>query len=201
VTSRGVATFESHDVEDQTSEEWNDRKSCLRPSRPVPPSQRTHFMVSVKTASPAVPYVERCSDCSWIDPTALQWWADNAVKNSLNERARRIAVAAETEPFSFVNSAGLPEPDLDEILGQALGAASMCWVGGTGDLEFDSTRAKAIWEALRAEVDRALDGQHSEHTLEKVRSELYKAGLDQLTVTDTITGMQNSGILFRERAK
>jgi hypothetical protein len=156
VTTRGVATFESHGVEDQTSEEWSDKKSCLRPGQPVPPSARSHHMISVKTASPKVPYVEQCTDCSWIDPASLEWWADSAVKNSLNERARRIAVAADTEPFSFVNSAGAPEPDLDEILGQALGAASMCWVGGTGDLEFDSTRAKAIWEALRTEVHNAL---------------------------------------------
>jgi hypothetical protein len=156
-----VRTFESHGVEDQTSEEWNTKKSCIgRPRNPgIPDETYSHHMISIKTASPAVPYVEQCADCSWIDPASLQWWADNAVKLSLNARAKRIAVAVDIEPFAFVQMQGEPPLELDEIIAQALGAASACWVGGTGELEFNSTRAKAIWEALRVELRREFDAE------------------------------------------
>jgi len=137
-----VRTLESHGVEDQTAEAWS---GC-----------NEHHMISVKTWSPKVPYVERCSFCGWIDSASLEWWADNAIKNSLNDRARRIAVATETQPFAFVQSS---EQDLefDEILGQALGSVSTCWVGGTGSLEFNSERAAQIFNALRAEIARQFD--------------------------------------------
>jgi hypothetical protein len=37
------------------------------------------------------------------------------------------------------------EPEnLHEAVYQAIGAASVCWVGGTGDLVFDSTQAATI---------------------------------------------------------
>jgi len=48
------------------------------------------------------------------------------------------------------------EPDdpgpltLAEAVGQALGAASVCWAGGTGDLEFDSVRCVEIHDWLMA---------------------------------------------------
>jgi hypothetical protein len=48
------------------------------------------------------------------------------------------------------------EPDdqgplsLAEAVGQSLGAASMCWVGGTGQLEFDSVRCVEINDWLMA---------------------------------------------------
>lgn len=34
----------------------------------------------------------------------------------------------------------------DEVLGQMVGAGSTCWVGGTGDAEFDSTQAVQVIE-------------------------------------------------------
>lgn len=153
-----VRTFESHGVEDQTSEEWNAKKSCIgRPHNPDAPAETyNHHMISIKTGSPKVPYVEQCTDCAFVDPSALEWWADNAVKLSLNDRARRIAVATDTEPFSFVNSTDHPDLDLDEILAQAMGAVSMCWDPRPHNAVFDSTCAKAIWTALAAEVDKAL---------------------------------------------
>jgi hypothetical protein len=153
-----VRTLKSHGVEDQTSEDWNAKKSCIgRPrNSDVPAEAYTHHMLSVKTWSTKVPYVEVCTDCGWIDGASLEWWADNAIKNSLNERARRIAVATETEPFAFVQGSD-GDLDLTEILGQALGAASVCWVGGTGPLEFDSVRAARIFTALRGEIARQFD--------------------------------------------
>lgn len=111
-------------------------------------------MVS-RSAGQKVRWVEICSLCGWIDGAALDGWADNAIKESLSARAARMAVAAETQPFAFVQSSG-EDLTLEEILFQALGAASMCWVGGTGELEFDSTRAKEIGLAVVSEVNRAL---------------------------------------------
>jgi hypothetical protein len=136
-----VRMLPSHGVVDQTAEDW---KPC---------EEAAHWMISVKTGSPKVPYVERCRDCGLIDASSLEWWADNAIKMSLSARAGRMAVATETEPFAFVQSE-CEELQLIEVLGQALGAASVCWVGGTGPLEFDGTRAKSVFTALLAEVER-----------------------------------------------
>lgn len=41
----------------------------------------------------------------------------------------------------------------------------------------------------------------NENTLHKVRSGLSAAGLTEQQITDAINGMQNQGILFRERGK
>jgi hypothetical protein len=42
---------------------------------------------------------------------------------------------------------------LDEWIGQAAGALSGCWVGGTGNLTFDSERASGIVKALTAHLE------------------------------------------------
>jgi hypothetical protein len=41
---------------------------------------------------------------------------------------------------------------------------------------------------------------YDDHTLDKVRTALSAVGLGEAGITDAITGMQNQGILFRERA-
>jgi hypothetical protein len=111
-----------------------------------------HHMVS-HSAGEKVRWVERCSLCGWIDAAALDGWVDHAIKEQMTKRAQRIALAAESEPFSFHQSS-TEELTLEEVLFQALGAASMCWVGGTGSLEFDSVRASQVGHALLAEVQR-----------------------------------------------
>ena len=113
-----------------------------------------HRMESIKTGSDLVPFVEQCSLCFWIDPVSLTWWAEDAVKKSLTKRATRIAVALDTEPFSFVQQDG-EELTLDEMVFQALGAASVCWENPAGAGLFDSSRAKSIGDRLLAEVKRA----------------------------------------------
>lgn len=100
-------------------------------------------------------FVDRCDFCGWIDGAALDRWAESAFKEQLTKRAQNIAVAAETEPFAFVQREG-EGLSIEEICFQALGSASMCWIGGTGSAEFDSLRAKAIGEALVREVKRAI---------------------------------------------
>lgn len=121
-----------------------------------------HKMISIKLSpDSAVKFIERCHVCGWIDEASLAWWVEDAIKLSLSKRAQRIAIAASQTPFAFVQTAG-DDLTLEEILFQALGAASMCWVGGTGDLEFDSSRAKEIGLALMREVDRAMHmAQHT----------------------------------------
>jgi hypothetical protein len=141
-----VRTLKSYAVEDQTAPEFLEVKSCS-------PDGTDHHMISIKTSSEMVPYVEQCQNCDWIDGASLNWWAENAIKESLSDRAKRIAVATESQPFAFVQNPH-EELKLTEVLGQALGAVSVAWVGGTGSLEFDSSRASAIYKALVQEVLR-----------------------------------------------
>jgi hypothetical protein len=143
-----VRTLESHGVEDQTSEEWATKKCCDYFAG------KQHHMISVKTNSRLVPFVEQCTDCSWIDGASLDWWAEDAIKGALSKRAQRIAVATETEPFAFVQS---PSEllTLDEVLIQALAAASArgAELGSKGHAS-DGQRETAILLALRAEIQR-----------------------------------------------
>lgn len=47
---------------------------------------------------------------------------------------------------------------LARITNEALGAASTCWVGGTGDAEFDTAQALEIGEELRAALVPFIEG-------------------------------------------
>lgn len=114
-----------------------------------------HYMISIKTGSEKIRYVEQCVKCQWIDAASLDWWAEDFVKRNSTKRAQRIGVAASSRPFQFVQHHG-EELTLQEILYQALGAASLCWREPTGAGAFDSRRALEIGEALEREVDRAL---------------------------------------------
>lgn len=107
------------------------------------------------SAGKKVRWVEICSLCRWIDKDALDGWADNAIKESLSARAQRIAVAIGTEPFAFVQRSD-EVLQLDEIVFQALGAASACWENLRDAGVFDSTRAKEVGIALLAEVNAAV---------------------------------------------
>lgn len=51
----------------------------------------------------------------------------------------------------------LDDLPLSEWIGQAVGSASMCWIGGTGDAEFDSVVAAQIAESLHAHVQHVID--------------------------------------------
>lgn len=119
------------------------------------PGQR-HEMFSIKLSEGhPVGYIERCRLCGWIDETSLGWWVEDALKTQMSKRAQRIAVAAETQPFTFVQHTDV-DLTLEEILFQALAAASMCWENVEAAGVFDSTRAKEIGMALLREVNRAL---------------------------------------------
>lgn len=118
---------------------------------------KSHEMVSIKMGEDCpVKFIERCHHCGWIDEASLQWWVDDAIKLSNSKRAQRIAVAASNSPFRFVQMPG-EELTLEEILFQALGAASMCWATPEDAGEFDSARAKEVGMAVLREVNRALD--------------------------------------------
>jgi hypothetical protein len=118
---------------------------------------RRHHMVAIVGSGKLVRTVERCDLCGWIDFAALDGYAEAAIKESMEARAQRIAVAAETEPFSFVQRSD-EKLTFEEVVFQALGAASMCWINqetgerSTGHLLFDSTRAKSIGLAFMEEI-------------------------------------------------
>lgn len=112
-------------------------------------------LMDIKTGAEKIRMITQCTRCGWVDPASLDRWAEDAIKSSISTRAQNIAVAAGTEPFTFVDRPGEPIT-LVEAVFQALGAASMCWIGGTGSLEFDSQRAAAVGSALVTEINRAL---------------------------------------------
>lgn len=141
---RPVRSLESHGVIDQVEGAEADRLMAC-----------DHHMVSIKTNSDRVKYVERCQKCGWIDGFSLNWWAENAIKEQMAARAQRIAITVESKPFAFTQST-TEELPIEEVLFQALGAASMCWDPRPYSQVFDSTRAREIGEALLDEVRRYL---------------------------------------------
>lgn len=127
-----------------------------------------HHMVS-HSGGQMVKWVEICSLCGWIDTAALDRWAADAIINAMTKRAQRIAVATETEPFTFVQSS-TEELPLKEIVGQALGAASMCWEFPDRGGIFDSVRAGQIYRALEREIEAAM-----ERTIERTEARMEEA--------------------------
>jgi len=104
-------------------------------------------MMEIRTSSEKIKFVLQCTRCGYLDPGTLDRWADDAAKRSLSASEARTAMAISGEPFTFVRSS---EADitLEEAIGQALGAASMCWETPEGAGEFNSTRASEIYLAL-----------------------------------------------------
>lgn len=107
------------------------------------------------TGAKLIRHLTQCSRCGWVDPAALDRWAESALKEQQSRNAQNIAMASEIEPFSFVQAPG-QELTLSEIVGQALGAASMCWDSMERTGEFQSMRAKRIYEALISEIEREI---------------------------------------------
>ena len=114
-----------------------------------------HELVTILTGSHLIQAINICQICSWIDTEYLDATAANIVKRAVNERATRIAMAVESEPFSFHQSSGEDLP-LQEILVQALAAATQMGIESADD-NFDHNRAGAILRALSAEVERAME--------------------------------------------
>jgi hypothetical protein len=105
-------------------------------------------MGPVDTGSKLVPKIIQCSRCGWVDPASLDAYAELGFKRSLSKIEQRTAMAIEGEPFTFVRSSEA-DVTLDEALGQALGAASMCWTNVEGAGRFKQHRAKQIFEQLK----------------------------------------------------
>lgn len=110
-----------------------------------------------QTGSTLIRQITQCSECLAVDHAALDRWAEQAAKELLSGRAQRIAVASETEPFAFVQSSN-EELSLREILLQALAASAAhgAQLGASGNAS-DGKRETAIFRALSAEVERAME--------------------------------------------
>lgn len=69
------------------------------------------------------------------------------------------AAMATSRPFSFVRTEDEKDTEisLEEAVFQALGAASVCWDNVREAGEFNSSRAKAIGEALMGVIRRDLE--------------------------------------------
>lgn len=159
---------------------------------PEDPYYRPHLMTAHMGGGVLVKSVEICNPCGWINFAALDGYAEAAIKESMDRRAQRIAVAAQTEPFSFVQMPG-DELTFEEVVFQALGAASMCWVGGTGSLEFDSTRAKSIGVRLMDELRM--------HARQERKDAIRSACLQFLAAIDNVSGTANPLIDLRKLAR
>ena len=109
---------------------------------PVPCS-----MMEVRTGSQKIRFVLQCTRCGYLDPAVLDRWAESAAKESLSASEARTAMAISGEPFTFVRSSDA-DITLYDAIGQALGAASMCWENPAGAGVFDSSRAAEIYTAL-----------------------------------------------------
>jgi len=76
-----------------------------------------------------------------------------------------VRQATDQQPKTFrVLPLAMPSPDnildpnlgLEEFIGQAVGAASMCWENPEGAGAFDSTRAQQIVEEIMRRISEAL---------------------------------------------
>jgi hypothetical protein len=91
--------------------------------------------------------------------------------------------------------------DIQEAIGVALGAASVCWEPMDCTGVFMSQRAAQIVDELMtlvmlfASVYRVT---YSEETMQKVYQALRNTGLADQQAIYAVTTMQNAGILFRE---
>jgi hypothetical protein len=117
------------------------------PKSPVS-DPRPCAMSSVETGASLVSRINQCTRCGWVDPASLDAYAELGYKRKLTASQSRTAMAIEGEPFTFVRSS---EADitLDEALGQALGAASMCWQYPERAGIFDDQRAARIMDQLK----------------------------------------------------
>lgn len=147
----GGATTPPHSpslgVEDQT--DWTGPAKYCR--------NQEHEMISIKTGAPDVPWVERCRLCGWIDGSALQKWADNAVKLSLTRRAQHAAIASTTEPFAFVQGGDGADLSLEDILVQAFSAVQVHTIEVQETKQgYDPKRISAIYRGTMAEIQRLI---------------------------------------------
>jgi hypothetical protein len=109
-------------------------------------------MMAIRTGSEIIQVIEQCTRCGWTDPASLDRWAELWYKRRLDKMEQRIALATSGEPFTFVRGSD-QDITLNEALGQALGAASMCWQYPERAGEFQSERAARIYGAIRAFID------------------------------------------------
>jgi hypothetical protein len=91
---------------------------------------------------------------------------------------------------------------LQEVIGQALGMASVCWAPMNGTGMFQSEIVEKILGEVIATVQQYTNERtelhHDDQTMVKVHRALMSAGLTQFGANSAITIMQNNGILFRE---
>lgn len=114
-------------------------------------------MIELRTGSEKIKFVLQCSRCGYLDPGKLDEWADLATKRSLTASQMRTAMAISGEPFTFVRGSDA-DITLAEAVGQALGAASMCWEHPEAAGEFNSARAERIYKALMAIIAEKTTG-------------------------------------------
>ncbi len=89
---------------------------------------------------------------------------------------------------------------IKQIIGEAIGAASVCWESLEGTGVFDSTRASQLIDEVLEEVERwAGPIYHDEQTLKKIYDSLMETGCTDRQAIDAVSIMQNRGIFFRER--
>lgn len=103
----------------------------------------------------------------------------------MSRAVAKVAGERTAVPFVWLPD-GLQEGPLQEVVGQSVGAASRCWHGGTGSLEFDSTTASAVVDGLMAYLSDWADvvrKQANESTVEKMRSEELNKPLLGLATT------------------
>jgi hypothetical protein len=126
-------------------------ESCPQdcPAAPVQPGGAPIpcSMMEIRTRSESIKYVTQCTRCGYIDAAELDRWTESWYKSRIGSMAQRIALASDGEPFTFIRTSQT-DISLHEALGQALGAASMCWEFPHAGGVFQSERAVRIYDQL-----------------------------------------------------
>lgn len=127
--------------------------------------------------------------------------ASDAVASSLGRRFRcQYCPAAYTSKVNLRAHTAVrhntqePEVSLAQAIGETLGAASMCWVGGTGDLVFDSERASALVDELGRKVEARLEAAWR-RGYDARREEVRSQTLGEVPTRDVLGELQLRGDL------
>lgn len=100
----------------------------------------------VSTGAKYIRMIQQCSRCGWVNPVALDGWAEQAAKEMLPAAAQRTALAASGSTFAFVQTRG-QVLSLREAVSQALAAANLL------EVPPDPAAASRILNQLMAFID------------------------------------------------
>jgi hypothetical protein len=126
----------------------------------------------IETGAKLIRVMEQCTRCGWVNPAALDRWAEQSSIERMDAASQRAALAASGEPFTFVQSSDVPL-SVREALSQALAAATML---GTPP---DVSRAQRIFQQMYAYIGEVLT-EETDNMLEAERKQTLNAAVQRV---------------------